>query len=296
MKRLAALLLLALTACSTSSNGPSRASKDADVKAHARFVAPVPADKVLVIVEENHSYAQLKAGMPYLWSLAKTYGYATNSRGNYHPSQPNYVVMAAGSNRGITTNSYKQVSGPSIMGNAIKGGRTAKVIADGMGTDRCRQTGSSPYAFRHNPWVPFRDERKLCESQDFDYKFFAGDVANAKLANVEFLIPSNNHNGHDQSLKVADDWLKRALAYVFAGPDWQSGRLAIIVTADEDDKQSGQQILTVVIHPSQSGHVVTTRLDHYSLHRTLARFGHTPPLGKAATATDLATAFGLPVN
>src|SRR4051794_26142252 len=36
--------------------------------------------KLLVFVEENHSLAQMKSGMPYTFGLAQTYGYATNYR------------------------------------------------------------------------------------------------------------------------------------------------------------------------------------------------------------------------
>lgn len=298
MKRLVVLVLLLTAACATAA-GPSQASKDADVRTHQRVAvaAPVAASKVLVIVEENHSFAQMKKQMPYLWGLAQQYGYATNSHGNYHPSQPNYVVMAAGENKGITTNSLKQVKGPSVFGKTIAAGRTAKIYADAMGSDNCRQTGTNPYAYRHNNWISFKDERALCEKFDVDYKAFAPDVKAGTLPNVGFIIPSGQHNGHDASLAKADVFLKTALTAVFAGPDWKAGRLAIIVTADEDDKKSGQQILTAVIHPSQSHKIVTAYVDHVSLHMLLARFGHTTALGTAwKTHTDLGAAFGLPVS
>ena len=60
---------------------------------------------------------------------------------------------------------------------------------------------------------------------------------------------------------------------VFAGPDWKSGRLAVVLTADEDDHTQGNKVLTVVIHPSQGHHVVGTRLTHYSLTRLYDEVG-----------------------
>lgn len=260
--------------------------------------AVVPASKIVVMVMENKGISQMMntTNAPFISSMAKKYGYATDFKGMTHPSQPNYVYMVAGENKGITTNAYKQVRGPSILGNTIKAGRTAKVVADGMGSNWCRQTGTSPYAFRHNPWVPFKDERALCEKFDFDYSRFPKHVTNGWIANVEFLIPSNDHNAHDKSIKAADDWFKTNINRMLAGPDYKAGRLAIVITGDEDNKQEDQRILTVLIHPSQNHNVVTVPLDLLSLHRTLARFGHTPPLGKGGTATDMATAFGLPVR
>ena len=64
---------------------------------------PKKPTKVLVVMEENHSYAQARAGMPYLKKLAKRYGYATRSHAVAHPSLPNYVAIAGGDTFGIST-------------------------------------------------------------------------------------------------------------------------------------------------------------------------------------------------
>jgi hypothetical protein len=61
--------------------------------------APVSVTKVLMFIEENHSLAEMKAGMPYLYSQATTYGYATNYTAIRHPSLPNYLAIAGGSTR-----------------------------------------------------------------------------------------------------------------------------------------------------------------------------------------------------
>ena len=83
---------------------------------------------------------------------------------------------------------------------------------------------------------------------------------------------------------------------VFAGPDWKSGHLAVVLTADEDDHTQGNKVLTVVIHPSQVHHVVGTRLTHYSLTRLYDEVAHLPYLANAATAPSMAEAFGLPLS
>jgi acid phosphatase len=82
---------------------------------------------------------------------------------------------------------------------------------------------------------------------------------------------------------------------VFAGPDWKSGRLAVVLTADEDDHTQSNKVLTVVIHPSQDHHVVGTRLTHYSLTRLYGEVAHLPLLGNAAIAPAMAEDFALPV-
>ena len=51
----------------------------------------------------------------------------------------------------------------------------------------------------------------------------------------------------------------------------------MIVTADEDDKKSGNTVLTSVLTPALAGKVVDTPLTHYSLTRYIAQvLGVTP--------------------
>src|SRR3954453_19439326 len=58
--------------------------------------AVVPATKALVFIEETPPLAQMRTGMPYTFSLAQQYGYATNYAAIRHPSLPNYLAIAGG--------------------------------------------------------------------------------------------------------------------------------------------------------------------------------------------------------
>ena len=80
---------------------------------------------------------------------------------------------------------------------------------------------------------------------------------------------------------------------IFDGPDWRSGHLAVVLTADEDDRSAGNNVLTVVIHPSQKRNVVTSPLTHYSLTRLYEEVAGVPYLFDAASAPSMTTAFGL---
>ena len=80
-----------------------------------------------------------------------------------------------------------------------------------------------------------------------------------------------------------------------SGPDYRAGRLAIVVTADEDDGSQGNTVLTVVVHPSQHGDVVTTPLSHLSLSRLYTEVLGVPRCARAATAPSMAAAFHLPL-
>ena len=83
---------------------------------------------------------------------------------------------------------------------------------------------------------------------------------------------------------------------VLAGPDWRSGQLAVVITADEDDHHQGNLVLTSVLHPSLHHVVVDAPLTHLSLSRFLSEIVHQSPLRDAASAISLGDAFGLRVN
>jgi len=262
--------------------------------------APIKVTKVLTFIEENHSLSQMKAGMPYAYGLAKKYGYATHYTAIRHPSLPNYLAIAGGSTFGVTDDappSSHKIRGRSIFGRAIASGKTAATYVDSMSTN-CELTNSGAYAVKHNPWAYFSDadERSWCKKYDRPIGDLKKAAAAGKLPNVGMVIPNLKNDAHDGSLATADAWFKNQMAAVFAGSDWKSGRLAIMLIADEDNRHEGNRVLTVAIHRSQHGHIVATGLSHYSLTRLYASVIHTTPLRNGVSAPSIAAAFSLPVN
>jgi phosphatidylinositol-3-phosphatase len=153
---------------------------------------------------------------------------------------------------------------------------------------------------RHIPWAYFGHpaERAACRKYNVPSGSptngaLADDIASGKLPNVGLLIPDNCHNGHDCSIATTDRWLRSWLPTIKNGPDFRSGRLAVIITWDEDDRSTDNRVAMVVIHPDLKGRKVTTRLDHYALSATLSRLGRARPLRDANGAPDLLAAFGL---
>ncbi len=100
------------------------------------------------------------------------------------------------------------------------------------------------------------------------------------------LVPDLRHDGHKCPLPVADGWLRAWLPPLMSGPDYRAGRLAIIITADEDDRTAGNRVLTVVVHPQLRQRVVTTPPTHYSLTGFYDAVLGAPALGAAATASS----------
>jgi phosphatidylinositol-3-phosphatase len=290
------------TAPATTTATPTAAAPSPT--ATATTATPVPntqsVTKVLTIVEENHSLDQMKAGMPYLYSLAQRFAYADNYVAIRHPSLPNYLAIAGGDTFGVTDDASPAshpLSGQSVFGQAIAHGRRAAVYAESM-PGNCVQSSNGEYAVKHNPWPYFVDERSLCNTYDIPETGFGTAVNANALPNAGMLIPNLCNDAHDCSLATADSWLKNRLPNILASSDFTSGKLAVVVTADEDDSNSGNKVLTVVLHASLDGShkVVSTALTHYSLSRFYSQTTGASPLRKAATAPDMAQAFGLTVG
>jgi acid phosphatase len=265
-----------------------------------------PTTKVLTIVEENHSLDQMRAEMPYLHGLAERFGYSNTYTAVAHPSLPNYLAIAGGDTFGVTDDhdpAQHPVGGASVFGQAVAAGRSAGVYAESM-PGHCVRTGSAHkgYAVRHNPWAYFVDERAICDASDRSADTFAADATASRLPEVAMLIPNTCNDAHDTvlgcDLGTADRWLRRQLPAVLDSEDFRAGRLVVVVTADEDDRKSGNRILTVVLaHQLDGAHRVSgTALTHYSLSRLYSEVVGAPPLRKAAKAADLAAAFGLSVR
>jgi acid phosphatase len=248
-----------------------------------------------VFVIENHSLSEMQAQMPWTYGLGKRYGYATDFHAMTHPSLPNYLAIAGGSTFGIQDDdnpSAHPLSGPSVFGEALAHGLTARVYADDMPAP-CTLTTAGQYAVRHNPWTYFTSERSECQTFDTNLDRFPQDVRSGHLPDAGMVIPDVCDDAHNCPLSTADAFIRQGVGLAMSGPDFRSGRLAIVVTADEDDHSQGNVILTILVHPSVRHEVVTSPLSHLSLSRLYGEVLGLPPLRDAATAPSMAKAFGL---
>jgi acid phosphatase len=250
-----------------------------------------------VFVIENHSLSEMQAQMPWTYRLGKKYGYATDFHAMTHPSLPNYLAIAGGSTFGIQDDdnpSAHPISGPSVFGEALAHGLTARVYADDMPAP-CTLTTSGQYAVRHNPWTYFTSERSECQTFDTSLDRFPQDVRTGHLPDAGMVVPDVCDDAHNCSLATADAFLRQGIGLAMSGPDFRSGRLAIVVTADEDDRSQGNVVLTILVHPRVRHEVVTRPLSHLSLSRLYSEVLGVPPLREAASAPSMAAAFHLPL-
>jgi acid phosphatase len=257
---------------------------------------------MLVFIEENHSQSQALSGMPYLASLAQSYGRTTAYHAETHPSLPNYLALAGGSTFGVHDDSGPSshpLSGDSVFDQALARGHSAKSYVESMPAN-CAQSSSGDYAVKHNPWAYFSDARQRANCHRLDVPMgtpssgaLSADIAAGRLPNVGMAVPNLCNDAHDCSLSTADNWLHQWIPRLMAGPDYRAGRLAIVVTFDEDDRNAGNNVATVVISPRTQHVVATSAYDHYSWLRCSDEMVGAPLLRNASTARSLCSAFGL---
>jgi phosphatidylinositol-3-phosphatase len=289
------------SASPTTSVSPSPTTDGAPFATSSATASGPRVTKLLTIMEENHSTAQMEAGMPYLVSLGAQYGRATGYQAISHPSLPNYLAIAGGSTFGVTDDndpSSHKISGQSIFGQATAAGLTAGSYNESMSAN-CTMTGNTDfgYAVKHNPQAYFVDEHTACAATDKTSAGFLADAAANRLPNVAMLTPNKGDDAHDGTLAQADAYLKANLPTVLGSSDFTSGRLAVVITADEDDNSGGTNgVFTVVLQAGLHGVTVSAPLTHYSLTRLYAEVIGTTPLRSGATAPDMAAAFGLKVG
>ena len=296
MRRFAFLpaLCLALSGCGLVGGGPAGPPATTPTVPWVSQVSDGVA-KLIVIPIENHSLTQVRDGMPATWALTEQFGFASEFTAITHPSLPNYLAIAGGTTSGVRDDRGPKTHGrhgASVFGQALRAGETAKVYAEGM-EENCELSGYHGYAVRHNPWTYHLDERADCERYDVPLTKLSTDVATGELPRVGMIVPDTCHDGHDCHLRVADRWFSDILTQLLSGPDWKAGTLAIVITADEDDRKHDNRVLTMVLHPGLTGRVIDTPLTHYGLSRAMSEMSGSAPLAEARTATSLLTAFGL---
>jgi phosphatidylinositol-3-phosphatase len=252
-------------------------------------------------MDENHSIEQVfPSHMPYLWSLAQMYGRSTDWSDVGHPSLPNYLGIFGGSAFNAPQDCMPgpgcTYPGPSVFGQAIAKGETARSYEESMPTP-CDSSLSGSYDPNHNPWVYFPSESSLCRANDVPAGTvtsgaLVSDIRRGALPNVGLITPNLIDDAHDGTLADADRFLHTWLPVLMSGPDWRSGRLLIVVTFDEGE--TTEQVATVFIAPGLAGTVLRQPLDHYALTRLIDQVIGAAPLRHAGTAANLESALTHP--
>ncbi|MEW1907487.1 alkaline phosphatase family protein [Kitasatospora sp. NPDC085895] len=254
--------------------------------ASAAATVPKP-DHVVVVVMENHAYNQIigSKDAPYINQLAKGGAVLKASYGITHPSQPNYFALFSGGTQGISGDGcYKagSMTAANLGSELIAAKKTWGSYNEGLPSEGSTTCKSGKYAQKHNPWFAFKN---VPASTGHTFGQFPSDFS--KLPTVSFVVPNLCSDMHDCSIGTGDGWLKKNLDPYASWAKTHNSLL--VITYDEDNKHSGNQIPTVLYgQPVKAGSQPTTKYNHYDVLRTLEDLaGVGSHAGKAAGASDI---------
>jgi hypothetical protein len=244
---------------------------------------------VVWVVMENHSYSQIigSSSAPYINSLAKTYGNATQMFAETHPSLPNYIAMTSGGTQGITDDNGPNSHRLGVASIFSELGTNSRSLEESMPSN-CAKSSSGNYAVKHNPEAYYTNLNGSCATNDVPL----GTTPNIS-AEFTFITPNLCDDMHNCSVANGDTWLKGFVPKLLATSQYTSGTTVIFLTWDEDNDSSGNHIPTIVISPTTKAVVSSTKFTHYSMLRTTEELLGLPRLGAAQTANDMLSSFKL---
>ena len=231
-------------------------------------VPPPHWDHIIIVVEENHAYSEIigNKSAPYINSLASQGMLFTNFTADYHPSQPNYLLMFSGSPHGIVDGYSYLIDAPTVALQLVNAGYSFA----GYG-----ETGAGE---RHMPWLTF------VESRNFGQNLSAFPTDFNQLPTVSYVIANDDHNMHDGPIGVADTWLHDRLdAYA----TWATANNSLlIVTFDESSglTDDGNRVATIIVGAGITPQESDQAVDHYSLLHTIQSIYGLAGLGDSATS------------
>jgi hypothetical protein len=241
-------------------------------------------DHVVIVIEENKAYSQIIGSRfaPYVNALAKMGALFTRSYAVTHPSQPNYLALFSGSTHGVTSNRCPvSVSGINLASVLASKGLTFRIYSESMPSIGFTGCVAGDYVRKHNPVVNWQGTN-VSSDMNVPFSKFRSDYSS--LPTVSIVVPNQLNDMHDgessNSIARGDNWLRENIApYV----KWaEANNSLLILTWDEDDDSGDNQIVTIFVGPMVRIGTYDTRIDHYSVLRTLVDLYRLEPPGMAA--------------
>ena len=251
----------------------------------AWLAAPVQAqplprpDHIVIVVEENKSYAQIigNPAAPYINALAKRGVLFTQSYGVAHPSQPNYLALFSGSTHGIASNVCPLELGGDNLASILRAkGLSFISYAESMPQPGFEGCVRGAYYRKHNPVTNWKELATLNQP----FSAFPPDFE--KLPTVALVIPDQRNDMHDGSVAQGDAWLAKNIEPY---AQWAMAHNSLlIVTWDEDDGSEGNRVATIFAGPMITPGNSAQRISHYNILRTVEEMFGLPHLDGSAKA------------
>jgi phosphatidylinositol-3-phosphatase len=271
------------------------------------LAGPPAFDHVVILIEENKGFGQIigsgsGGAAPYINLLASQGALFTNYYAHYHPSQPNYIELFAGSNLGIEDDNRPSdlpLTAPNLGAELLAVGKTVASYSEDLpfvGWDLADSFGN--YVRRHNPipnWTsasPSVNQLPLATSRPFSGvgNFPANNSGDfSSLPTVSIIIPNLQNDMHDGTIAMGDTWLQGNVSGYIT---WAKTHNSLFVlTFDEDGYDENQHIATIFIGANVVPGTYNEPLSHLNLLRTMEDMYGTTHAASAATAAPIRDAF-----
>ena len=290
------------TPLAVPSPSPTPAPSPSPTPAATASVVPHSSHVVLVI-EENHTFAQTLSSMPWLTSMGSKYAFAVDYKADEPGSLLDYLWLSSGSGEHAFGCQGGGCPAPITDNNIFRelanAGVSWKVYAEGLPSAGYMGPDTGAYVVRHNParWYSDVINSPALQQNMVPFTEFAKDLAANQLPAYSIIVPDVTHDAHDGTLAQADTWLQSNVAPLLNQPSFQPGGDGLmIVTFDECDAAIGacnEQVYTAVMGPRVKPHFQSALpYRHENALRTILDALGVPVYpGASATAADMSDFF-----
>jgi phosphatidylinositol-3-phosphatase len=272
-----------------------------------------PIQTVFVIMLENNSWSAINgnSNAPYLNNvLLPMASHCENyfNLAGIHPSLPNYLWLEAGTNFGIFDDNDPGLDHlnatnhlTTLLNNA---GISWKAYQEHVDPNTLPLTTGGGVSSRHNPFIYFDDV--TCTNDPGcpyglahirPYTELAGDLANARVARYNFIIPDDCHDMHSDCtpggrVSQGDIWLSNEVPAILNSAAFANGGALFILFDETDNAETRLPMLVISQYAWGGGYASTVNYTHSSFLRTMQdHFNVGPYLGEAAAVVNLADLF-----
>jgi YVTN family beta-propeller protein len=250
-------------------------------------VAHVPRfDHVFLFMFENQDYRAMIGNIkqaPYFNSLRAHGTLLANLFAEEHPSDANYVAIAAGGAFGIPLTDPLEINPRfsiharnigDLVGSAHETWRAYLQSAAGP----CDDTVHGYYWNDDLPFLYFpdiRDRPAYCAAHVVPLEAMGADLASARTTpNFAWIAADDCSDMEGCGIHKGDQFLAQTLGPILRSPAWRTQRSLAIITMDEDayDHEHPPQLVPTLVLGSRGvrqDFVSHTRYTHYSLLRTI---------------------------
>ncbi len=275
---LAGGLLVLLAACGGGSKALPIQTRPSPV---ARAAGGPPAH-IAVIVMENHEYGDIigsrsGGGAPFINSLARRYGLASEMYAVTHPSLPNYLALTGGATFGIDSDCTDcSVGATSIVDQLERAHLSWRAYMEDLPRPCFTGASAGDYAKKHDPFAYYTrvtGDPARC-ANIVPMARLATDERDQTLPRYVWITPNLCHDMHDCPVSTGDRFLSGLVPPLLRalGP-----RGLLFLTWDEGTSDdgccrlaSGGHIVTIVAGGGARPHArLGTPTDQYSVLQTI---------------------------